>query len=187
MWLIAWAFIKNNWKIVAIGLAIAALLGYIGFLRWDAEHWKTKYENVQLQLAEVKSREEAQKASNAAITRKYENVRSAYAQALELQAKTLKEKIKNDKELASIRLTLNAVELFNSSKQDGQPSETISIHDGKASPIAEGSGITIPLTTFFEVGAENDKNHLRCIKQVEDWQGFWRDYESSVRVNNASP
>ncbi len=186
-------FLKANWKLVAIGLAIATVLGYIGVLKWEVNHYRTKYEDAQLQLAEISSQEEAQKASAAAITRKYKDLQAAYAMSLEQHSKILKEKIRNDKELASTRISLAALELFNESKQGGDTSTTVSVHDGEANTPSEssGTGVSVPLTTIFQVVEENDKNHLKCVKQVEDWQNFWRDYESSVQqsrqVTNASP
>lgn len=182
---LVWMFLKANWKWILISVAIASLVGYIQFLRWDVEHYKKKYGEAQLQIAEIASREEAQKAASAAITKKYEGLRVAYAMALEQKDKELQKRIANDKELASIKLSLDAVRLFNESKQGGDSTSTVSVHDGET-PTAEASGGSISLTAVFSVTAENDKNHLRCIQQVEDWQNFWRDYEASVAITRGN-
>ncbi len=178
MWIIALGFIKNNWKIFAIGIAILSLLGYIGFLRWDARHWKTKYEDAQLVIVKAQQREALQDAANAAITRKYENLQGTYQVAVKAYYTALDERIKNDKELASLRISSNLVRLFNESKHDPQPNSTSAVTvDAQEAPASTG-------TTLFTTIASNDRNHWECIHQVEDWQNFWRDYEASVKQNN---
>lgn len=187
---LVWMFVKSNWKLIVIGLAIAALMGYIGFLKLEVSHYKTKYEDAQLVIAEIHSKEEAQKAAAAAITRKYENSQAAYKLALAELGKKTQEKIANDTELANTRVSLNALRLFNESKQGGDTAPAVQGHAGETSGTSQGPGTT-SLTTIFAVSAKNDENHLRCVKQVEEWQNFWRDYESSVQVSrqvkSASP
>lgn len=180
---LAWMFLKANWKWILIGLAILSLFGYIGYLKHEAGHYKKLYGEAKLEIAEIKSREEAQKAAAAAITKKYEDLRVAYSMALEQRNTELQKRIANDKELASVKLSLAAARLFNESKQSGDSTPTVEVHDG-ATPTAEEGSVT--LTSIFQVVAENDKNHLRCIQQVTDWQNFWRDYEASVELTRGS-
>lgn len=180
---LALMFLRANWKWIVVGLAIAGLFGYIGYLKHEATHYKDLYGKAQLQIAEIASREEAQKAASAAITKKYNDLRTAYAMALEQHNTELQKRIANDKELASVKLSLAAARLFNESKQSGDSTAAVEVHDG-ATATAENGSVT--LTSIFSVVAENDKNHLRCIQQVSDWQNFWRDYEASVAQTRGS-
>ena len=180
-------FLKNNWKLLVVGLAIATLLGYIGFLKTSKDYYKNKAQELQLIINQAGEREEQLKLGNAAITAEYEKVLLRMNQQTEKVAALTKEKIKNDKELNSLRVSLNAVRLFNESKRDptAPPSDTKQGDEGSAQGTAAG----ISLAVIWTQVAENDANHWKCVKQVVTWQKFWEDYEANYNgvTSDVSP
>lgn len=177
-------WVAKNYQIVLLGLMVAFIVGYIGYLKIDLNHWKHKAEDLQLVLNTALKREEALKNSNAALTRKYADVLADTFKQADAYNKLLKEKIANDKELASVRISLRALKLFNESKRDPTaPTSTAVEGDAAEADSAASSsayvGGTIPLTAIFQQVAVNDENHWKCVKQVEAWQGFWKEYEAN--------
>lgn len=181
MWILALTFLKNNWKLVLIGLSILSLLSYIAFIKWEVRHYRSLYQNAMLELAQAESREAKLNEINIGITEKYKSTLKTVNAEIDKNNKLLTERIKLDKELKSLRLSLNAIKLFNESKRDPSTatSETIQRNDGETDSSTTTQ--SVPLSTVFQVVAENDSNHWKCIKQVEQWQRFWQDYESAVK------
>lgn len=185
MWILVLKFLKDNWKIVAVVGSVLLLLFYISYLKWEANRYKVKYENAVAELAAAANREKQLEAANAGLTRLYKERSEDLTAAIERNAELGLERIRQDEELASVRISLNAARLFNQSKRD--PSTPIAKakqgDDGKANPPqapAYSTGISFPLRDVFILVAENDKNHWKCVKQVELWQSFWGDYEQAV-------
>lgn len=179
--LMLWA--KDNWKLIVIGLAIASLAIYIGVLKWQVSHYKELYQDSERVIATANARQNQLEAINESLTRKYDSLLQDHNQTLDKLSKQTKEKIKNDKELNSLRISFNAVRLFNESKRDPTTSTTKTIERdvGKTStPEVLSITNTVNLSEIFLLVAENDTNHLKCVKQVEAWQGFWLDYSSAV-------
>jgi hypothetical protein len=187
-------WVRGNWQLVAVGLAILSLVGYITFLKLEVNHYRSNYQEALLELNSAKARESKLEEMNQGITKKYENSLAEANKLVEEKTKLIEEAIRNDKELAATRISLNAVRLFNKSKRD--PSTTTP--DPKQGDVSEtnptetpsdAAAVRIPqtvsLTDLFIVSAENDSNHWKCVKQVEDWQDFWVDYSQAVaRVSN---
>jgi hypothetical protein len=186
MWILALTWLKANWKIALIGLAVVSLLGYIGLLRWQVSHYKTAFQDAKAELAAAAHREEQLEAANAGITRKYqESLKDLNAQ-VDKTMEVIGERIAKDEELASIKLSLNAARLFNQSKRDpsAKAPQAKQGDAGKASTpdaSAYSRGLSVPLTAIFTVVARNDANHWKCVKQVDMWQNFWGDYEQAVQ------
>lgn len=185
MWILVLKFLKDNWKIVAVVGSILLLLFYISYLKWEANRYKVKYENAVAELAAAANREKQLEAANAGLTRLYKERSEDLTAAIERNAELGLERIRQDEELASVRISLNAARLFNQSKRD--PSTPIAKAKqgdaGQADPPqapAYSTGISFPLRDVFILVAENDKNHWKCVKQVELWQSFWGDYEQAV-------
>ena len=182
-------FLKNNWKIIAIGLAIASLMGYIGFLQVSRDHYKEKAETLQLVINQAKAREEDLRMGNAAITQKYLSVLDESNKKTDKILAMTKEKIKNDKELNSIRVSLNAIRLFNESKSD--PTSPIAGSEQGDDGSAEGATTFkgVSLSSVFDQVATNDAAHWKCVSQVKTWQKFWKDYEDNYNgvTKNVSP
>ena len=176
MFLLVLQVIKNNWKMIAVGLAIVAFIGYIAFLKVEINHYKAKWQSAEAEIVAAKGREDRLAAANEGITAKYNQTLALYFTKAKAMNTLLQEKIKNDKELDSLRISAHAVELFNESKRN--PSiptpQTIEGNDGKASTPSTS------LAVVFAKVAENDSNHWKCVAQVELWQSFWGDYEQAV-------
>lgn len=186
MWILALAWLKANWKIALIGVAVVSLLGYIGLLRWQVNHYKTAFQDAKAELAAAARREKGLEAANAGITRKYEESLKDLNAQVDKTMEVIGERIAKDEELASIKLSLNAARLFNQSKRDpsAKAAQAKQGDAGKASTTDASTysrGLSIPLTAIFTVVARNDANHWKCVKQVDMWQNFWGDYEQAVQ------
>lgn len=188
-------FCKDNWQLVLAGLAVLALVGYITALKMEVSHYKGKYEEVSAELASAQHREDVLKAEVEGLTTKYKDSLVETKKVVEMNTKLLEEAIQNDIELNTLRVSYNAISLFNKSKRDpsSPASQAVKGNAGKASTTVELSdpntgfvGRTVPLSEIFSLVAKNDANHWKCVKQVEAWQGFWSDYEGAVKRAGAA-
>ena len=189
MFILALAWLKANWKIALVGLAVISLVGYIAFLKLEIRHYKKNYEAAKAELAAAAHREEELNAANAGITTKYKDTLRDLNASLSKNIEIIVERIKKDEELQSTRISLNAARLFNQSKRDPSTATTQAKQGdvGKTSPTTPPSytgRITLPLAEVFVVVAQNDANHWKCVKQVGLWQNFWGDYEQAVLQNS---
>jgi FtsZ-binding cell division protein ZapB len=180
-------FVRNNWQLIAVGLAVLALVTYIGVLRWQVDHYKEKFQEVSAELASAQKREDVLKAEAEGITKKYAASLVETKKEIEKNAKYIEDLVQKDVELNTLRISYSAVGLFNLSKRNpSSPTpKAVKGDDGKtgtadASGSANGLGKSVTLASVFKIIALNDGNHWKCVKQVEDWQGFWRDYEGAV-------
>lgn len=181
---------KNNWQLVAIGLLALAAVTYVGVLKFEVSHYKSKYEAAEAELASAVKREELLTASVNGITTKYENTMKAFSKTLSEKEAILEERILRDEELRHLRISYAAVGLFNQSKRNpsGTITQAIKGNDGAtratitipASDGSESRSGTVPLSEIFALVAKNDANHWKCVNQVETWQHFWIDYEGAV-------
>lgn len=189
---IAWTFLKANWKWIAVALAISSLVGYIEVIKLERNHYKKQYQDIQLQLDTVrkdsKAKQDQLQADANAITSKY---RSALTDANILTTENAKlnaQNIAKDKELTSVKLSLNAIRLFNASKSTDKDSvaNTEQGNDGTSASLAKAlEEKSQSLADLLQVVNINDANHLKCIATVEQWQKFWSDYAASVETINA--
>lgn len=198
-WLLIWNFIKDNWKLVLGVTLIAALVGYVWFLNVRLDHWKGVAQERTAELALAKKKQADLEADFATITKKYESALVETKETVEKNAKLIEEAIQHDKELNILRVSYNAVGLFNASKRDpSRPApKAIQGNDGKAGtadPSGTTNGLkrTVPLSEIFSLVAKNDANHWKCVKQVESWQAFWIEFEAAVAaadrgVQNGTP
>lgn len=187
-------FLKNNWQLVAMGVAAAALMGYIGFLKFEVSHYKGKYEDAQAVITTMKEKSEVLQASFNGLERKYSNLLVATNERIAINAKLTKDLIQKDLELNTLRVSYNAVSLFNLSKRDPDTPKAEQGDDGKASTPATTSSTqgavtqpTVPLADIFVVSATNDANHWACVKQVEAWQAWYKDVEGAIEHVTRSP
>ncbi len=181
-------FLKSNWKLIAIGVAIAAVMGYIGVLRVERNHYAAKAKSLEVLVSSLKTQaklqEDSLKADAADLTRKYQNTLKDANTLVTVNARLNAENIKNAKELRDVKLSYNAIRLFNASKQaDPNPApQAVEGNAGNTSPASEAS-----LQDLLTVVNSNDENHLKCINALEQWQKFWPDVEAAVnRANNAN-
>lgn len=184
------AFLKTNWKPLIILGMILALGGYIQFLRVDLHHYQKKYNETQLALDTLvktsKEKQDALAADSAAITAKYRGTLKSANDLIVVNAKLNEENIKNATELRNVKLSLNAIRLFNASKQS-------TTEENSTPPAVSGNAPTpgtakeAPnLKDLLLVVNDNDKEHLKCIKQVEEWQKLWGDVNATVQKYNAT-
>ena len=176
-------FIGANWKWLVPVLAGILLAGYIGFLKVEISHYKKEVGTLQLTITTME-RESVRKSeaySNAAdaITAKYEDKLDAKQKELDKEkANALTERIKSNKELKSVRLSLELVQLWNQSKQ------TASNQAAEAKPRNDANTAgtkTITLGDLYLVSKENDENHIKCVTNLKKWQSFYSDLEATVK------
>lgn len=119
------------------------------------------------------------------LTAKYQDVVKQNNELVDQVNKAVKEKISANEELKRVRLSLSLVQLWNESKQaSSQASAAVQGNDAKTSG-AKAPTTEVTLQDLFIVSAENDANHLKCVKQVEAWQSFWQDAQKAVEEVNA--
>lgn len=176
-------FLGANWKWLVPVLAGILLAGYVGFLKVEVGHYKKQVGELNLTIAtmEKESVRKSEAYSNAsdAITAKYADQLDAKQKELDKEkSNALAERIKTNKELKSMRLSLELVQLWNQSKQGSgnQVAPAQPGNDGKASGAQ-----AVTLTDLFLVSKENDENHLKCVKNLEKWQNFYQDLEATVK------
>lgn len=186
---LALAILKANWKWIAVAIAVGGLLAYIQTIKLERDHYKKNYTVVTLKLEtlvkDAKVREDKLAADNEAITKKYQSTLKDANTLTTENARINAENIKNAQELASVRLSYNAVRLFNASKpsttKDQKASPTVSGNDGTATSVAKALEVkSQTLADLLQVVNENDANHQVCIDTVTQWQQFWTDYEQAV-------
>jgi hypothetical protein len=170
------AILTKYWKWVLLGAIVSAAVGYVGVLKFEVGHYKK--EVVALQLERDKAvtlrneQETLAKQRANEITKAHADAAARENELIDQNNKLVKDKINANEELKRVKLSLNLVQLWNSSKQpQPTPAAAEQGNVGKADPAK-----TFDLSQLFTVSAENDANHLKCIKVVEEWQSFWSDY-----------
>jgi uncharacterized membrane-anchored protein YhcB (DUF1043 family) len=184
---LAWTWIKSNWQLVAIGLAIAAVIGYITVLRLEVDHYKTKAGELELEISTAKANqvqeEERQNLAFDAQTKKYADSLRAKGDAIMKGYADVAAKIKAHEASKHIVLTPDVVELFNSTvgpePRASEAPRAKQEDDGKASALAK------TLNDLLEVSNENNANHQVCIEQVLEWQAFWKDYVNARTLRHS--
>lgn len=178
--------LKQYWKeLVIVGLVVGAF-AYLKVLHLQIEHYKSVAAQCETKLREAEGREQQLGEANKEITKRYnKSLKDVYSNSNKLD-KYIKEDIKKNEEIAKLRVSADSVRLFNKSKLDPATTttDTIERNVGETNPSSTSTNSqtesTVSLTAIYEVSAENDKNHWKCVKQVEDWQGFWQDYVIAV-------
>ena len=176
-------FIGANWKWLVPVLAGILLAGYVSFLKVEVGHYKKQVGELNLTIAtmekEAVRKSEAYSNASDAITAKYADQLDAKQKELDKEkADALLARIKANKELAAVRLSLESIRLFNESKQS--PSNQAA--PAKPGDVGEASGAaTATLQDLFVVSKINDENHLKCVKNLTKWQNFYSDLEQTVK------
>jgi hypothetical protein len=193
-------FLKANWLPVLIGLVAVGLFTRYEVVVTERDHYKSEVQVAQTQVKQLKQEitdnnkiyEEESKAAKAAadaLTAKYRTVSIERDKAIEVNTTLTEKQIAQDKELHRVKLSLNAIRLFNATKsvpQAGVSTPTTEPgHDSTAAPA--GTSPTVTLADALTVVAHNDEKYLKCVTTVEKWQHFWADftaiYESQVLSN----
>lgn len=185
---LVWSFVQKNWKWVLIGLAVAALLGYIASLKIRVSYYKEKYEDTVATLAQVVREAENTEArlssANNALSREYEARLAVVYQVVEAKQAALEERIKQDEASKRIRLPDSTVRLFNESTQSTkEPTISEQGNDGAASgadSIDSAEGLGYSVNDLIMVSNTNNTNHIKCVAQVLEWQSFWEKYTANV-------
>jgi hypothetical protein len=171
-------------KLVIIGLVIAAILGYIGVLKFEVSHLTTKLHASEVAFEtykiNVESMQTALKSSNAALTLQAKTSLVAALAADEAKNKAIKERIANDVKAKSIVVPASTVSVLNDSATAGSVT-------GGTPPTVSGnaSGASTPETDFTlqdveDTVADNNAEHWKCIKVVKAWQAFWKEFAANV-------
>ncbi len=179
---LAWPFVKTWWKVIVPVVLLLLALGYVKILHMEIDHYKSQVIELKKEAAIVAEKNKLLEQAATDISKKF--ARQLENRLLEDQkrGKLAQERIKNDKETASIKLSPNIVSLFNAGKPDNETTPTaISKDDGEASSDSK------TLKDLLVVTAVNDINHEICIKTVDEWQNYWKEYSSSVSAIGGSP
>lgn len=193
-------FGKDHIVGIIISIAVLAALAYIGILRAEVSHYKAKDAEYTLQMNAINAQNAALQKSSEEITKKYNGSLDDKEQMILKSSALIAKGIKDDKELNSLRLSNNAVRVFNASKQQASNGEaatpavkgdasgtsavvaSTSVSAG-TSQVTSGTSF-VTLADLLTVSNENDSNHLACIATVHEWQNFWADYVKSIDATN---
>jgi len=181
---LAWPFLKTWWKVIVPVVLVLLALGYVKILHLQIDHYKAEAAEMRIVIAQANEKNQQLEEAAEALTKKYERQLQNKQLEEDRKLKTTVERIKKDEESKRIALTRTLIELFNDSKPNNDPVTTTKPVDvGGTGPPKEA----VTLNELLLISAENDSNHIKCINQVHEWQNFWKDYESQVKVVGGSP
>lgn len=181
---LALLFLKKYWLPILLGVAALSLMGYIKVLHLEIDHYKEKAQEYEAVIAANNEKTTELEVAAAAQTQKYKEALHNQFALQQAAGEVAAQRIKNDAESKAIVVSPNVVGLFNGLKPAAQvPTTTITGDAGTASTTEK------TLNDLLAVSNENDNNHLKCIKQVEAWQGFWKDWSMKYTsiVNAVAP
>ena len=180
-----WLF--ANWKLVAIGLAIAALASYIGILKLEVSHYEAKATSIQVAFdafkIENKAQHDAWASENAALTLQIKT------QGIEELKQIALNKETNDAKILALHfnrlLSDRLVELLNSGTTPiaTGPEGPASTEPGHASGTDTTVGSdtsTVTEEDWALTTNENNANHWACIVIVHKWQNLWKGLVSNT-------
>ena len=183
-------------KLIAIGIAILAIVGYITFLHLEVKHYKDSANKWEVTYNTYKNSEEgmqaALKSSNSALTLQAKQELIARLKADEAKNQAIKQRIQSDEAAKNIVVPTASVRVFNDSAAAGSDSTrapaTVSGDAGSTSTPATSDEV-FTLQDIEGTAEVNNANHWNCIKVVEAWQVFWKEFSDNVgRVaTHASP
>lgn len=181
-------FLKANWKWIIPVLLLLGVVAYTKTLKFERDNYKKDLDAITIEYnnykKQSKENQDLLKQGATEITAKYRSVLGDATKLTIENARLNTENIKNAKELRDVRLSLDAVRLFNASKSDDSPATDTKPGNDEA-PTAAKEAPAVNLQDLLLVVNENDTNHKACIKTVEAWQGFWQDYVKKVEAVNA--
>lgn len=215
-WGIALTFLKDNWIPLLMGIVLLGCVTRYEVVVLERNHYKAQVSELQKQISTQKTtiadlrktiidtdkiaqlqRENVNKAA-AEITAKYKDALSKNESLLAKNRDLNDRRIRDDKELAAVRLSLRTVELFNASKESPSTSSGVSAPttvpgDAKVTTpsgaaldatavVGSKAGKVVTLADMMVVVNHNDTNHLSCIDQVKAWQSFWHDVEMKYKA-----
>ena len=195
-------FLKDNWIPLLMGIVLLGCVTRYEVVVLERNHYKAQVSELQKQISTQKTtiadlrktiidtdkiaqlqRENVNKAA-VEITAKYKDALSKNESLLAKNRDLNDRRIRDDKELAAVRLSLRTVELFNASKESPSTSSGVSAPatvPGDAK-VTTPSGKVVTLADMMVVVNHNDINHLSCIDQVKAWQNFWHDVEMKYKA-----
>ena len=173
--------LKKYWLPILLGIIVLIAFGRYEAVRIERDHYIKKVASLDLELKQIKEDEEIKKQEQeklaADLTAKYQNTLATANTLVTENARLNSENIKNAKELRDVKLSLDAIRLFNDSKQDTAQVSAPTIKDNAGNTTASSKATPeVSLQDLLQVVNTNDANHLKCIQQVEEWQHFWTDY-----------
>lgn len=181
MWPALLLFGKDHFVAIIVTIAALCLMGYIGALKISNTHLRKKVGELELEIATLHQKEQTLADANQALSDKYAALEGKYSGEISKNTKLLKERLANEKELSAIKLSINAVGLFNASKGNSNGADVASTNKGND---ARAAALEKTLADLYAVVYENDANHLICIDTVKKWQNFWKDYEATIKLIN---
>lgn len=189
-WTLILTILKKNWLPICLGLIVLGTLSYIKVLKVERDHYHSQANQIAKRLALLIVAGDEQKAQlekdKVEIEAKYRNTLKDANDLIISNAKANEENIRNAKELHDVKLSLDAVRLFNSSKQSS-PADTKPGNVAEAPTTQEAPVNTSNLQEMLLVVNYNDAEHLKCIKQVTQWQDWYVDVKAAVeRANDAN-
>ena len=175
-------------KLIAIGVAILAIVGYITFLHLEVKHYKDSANKWEVTYNTYKNSEEgmqaALKSSNSALTLQAKQELIARLTADNAKNAVINERIASDKAAKAIAIPADSIRLLNSSASAGRdPTRAAATQSGNDGTVEGTSGDTQVGFNFQDVEgtiAENNESAWTCIRVARAWQQFWTDFSANV-------
>ncbi len=169
------------WKQILLAVIVAGAVAYVEGLRLEVSHLKTEVASAQAKYDVYKATAETQNAAlkteSEAITQRFKDSLTAQIKSEEDKNVAIQQRIKSDKELASIKLSANAVSVFNDGKA---ASDAVNVAPAKPADAQAGDqGPTF--ADLLSKVKENETNQNKCVDALTEWQKFWPDFVTSVQ------
>ncbi len=172
-------------KLIAIGIAIAAVLTYLGILHAKIHYYKAEAQKYEQQYTSLVTEQEANRVAAQAATAKQDATRqessaASYAEITRLQ----NQHVKDIHELATLKTIVIpdvARRVFNSTPQVG-PDKT---SPAGASDSVNAAGDST-LENLLAANEENKANYLVCQKDKHEWIQLWTETERNLNGTTGS-
>lgn len=183
------AFLKTNWLPILLAVVALGLVTRYEVVVKERDHYKDEVKVTQAEVKTLKQeiadnnklaadKAKAAEAAAAELTAKYKEASHQRDQAIEVNTKLTEKQIAQDKELHRIKLSYNAIRLFNATKNmpttSAQAPAAEPGHDSQATTAGKTTSVT--LADALIVVAHNDAKYKKCVETVEEWQNFWTDF-----------
>ncbi len=177
-------------KLVVIGIVIASILGYIGYLKYEVHSLTADLHDEKVAFEAYRVTEEgmqtALKSRAAALTLQAKEALINQWKAEEARTVAIRERIKNDAAAKAIVVPRSVIGVLNDSAtapsgHTGGITLPKQGNDAGASP-AKASDEVFSLQDIEATAVDNNAEHWKCIDQVHAWWKFWKTFSEGVSV-----
>ncbi len=167
------------WKLIAIGIAIAAVLTYLGILHAKINYYKAEAQKYEQQYTTLVTTQEANRIAAVEAAAKQDKTRqessaASYAEIVRLQ----NQHVKDIHELATLKTIVIpdlARRVFNATPTTGSEQADSA---GKTDTVNATGSAT--LEDLLVANEENKANYLTCKEDKHQWIQLWKETERNL-------